>query len=472
VKSACDFAPLPGRPVSFSKSQDFVRHYLTPASPYRGLLAWHSVGTGKTCTAVATATTTFEKEGYSILWVTRNSLMADVWKNMFGAVCSIPVQEHLERGKKLPAKLGSQKRLVSKLWFDPISYKSLQNALVPMKAGKSKGQVSKLGKVLKERNGAADPLRKTFLIIDEVHKLLDGDLKKSEQADFELVAKAIHHSYAVSGEDSCKVLLMTATPITDDPKGLFQLLNLLIADPKDRFPDIETFREKYTTAEGEITKAGQDFFQTKAKGLISYLNREFDPTAFAQPTFIKVQVPVTGAVLESDRSILEKCYAEQLEEPAAIDCDVDELKESLVEELAEVDADEDMKKKDKAEKKRTLKAAYKNRIEDCKARMKTRKAALKNRERALGECVATRTRLRKRAYTKSQQKLVKSCFTAKRSKPPRMAGEPPKFTGIAEMKRKAKSFKESRKASKHSINNISVRAVRLTPSQLAEMVQE
>jgi hypothetical protein len=172
---------------------------------------------------------------------------------------------------------------------------------------------------------------------------------------------------------------------------------------------------------------------------------------------------------------LEKCYADQLEEPAAIDCDVDELKESLVEELAEVDADEDMKKKDKAEKKRTLKAAYKNRIEDCKARMKTRKAVLKNKERALGECVATRTRLRKRAYTKSQQKLVKSCFTAKRSKPPRMAGEPPKFTGIAEMKRRAKSFRppQSRRASaKRSANNISVRAVRLTPSQLAEMVQE
>jgi hypothetical protein len=441
VKSACDSAPVPGKAVQFSQSQDFVRHYLTPSSPMKGLLAWHSVGTGKTCTAVATASTEFEKDGYSILWVTRNSLMADVWKNMFGAVCSIPVQEHLAKGKKMPQKLGGQKRLISKYWFDPISYKALQNALVPMtRIHKETGEtkvigVNKLGKALQERNGKEDPLRKTFLIIDEVHKLLDGDLKKSEQADFDLVEKAIHHSYATSGKDSVKVLLMTATPITDKPEGLFRLLNLLIPKAADRFPDAATFRENYTTENGAITMKGTIMFQEKAKGLISYLNREFDPSAFAQPEFVNVTVKATGSLHKSDEELIEQCQQTDEEQIDEVECDVDELKVSLAAELEDLEADESMNKKQKAERKRTLKAEYRDAIEDCKKRHKTRKAQLKDSQKKYLTCVADAAKTRKKNWSMSQQKAAKACY-----KKDSHFGNAPRFTGIADMKRMAKSF--------------------------------
>lgn len=499
VKSACEFAPPVGQPVQFSRSQDFVRHYLTPTSPHKGLLAWHSVGTGKTCTAVATATTTFEKEGYSILWVTRNSLMADVWKNMFGAVCSVPIQEHLAAGKKLPSRLGTQKRLVSKLWFDPISYKTLQNALVPVKKGARKGAINKLGRVLRERNGTVDPLRRTFLIIDEVHKLLDGDLKTSEQADFAEIARMIQASYDKSGVDSCKVLLMTATPITDDPKGLFDLLNLLIDRPAAKFPPIEDFRAKYTTAEGQITEAGEHFFQERAKGLISYLNREFDPSAFAQPEFVKVRVAATGAVNPTDEELLRRCWEAQADtdgDDVELECDVDALKADMSEELEAIDADEDVPKKEKAGRKRTLKADYKARIDACNVAKRTRKQRVKERVRRMGLCVAEAAKTRKRLYTKSQQKAVASCF--KKGTSQTKKGEPVKFTGIAELKRGAKSYRpglvqrnirsylETRKVAKASKESkrskregrgsvgsrTSVRAVRLTSADLAELAQE
>jgi hypothetical protein len=438
VKSGCETAPVPGKAVQFSQSQDFVRHYLTPSSPLKGLLAWHSVGTGKTCTAVATASTEFEKDGYSILWVTRNSLMADVWKNMFGAVCSIPVQEHLAKGKKMPQKLGAQKRLISKYWFDPISYKSLQNALVPMtrvdkKTGETKVLgINKLGKTLQERNGKEDPLRKTFLIIDEVHKLLDGDLKKSEQADFALLEQAIHHSYATSGKDSVKVLLMTATPITDKPEGLFRLLNLLIPKAADRLPDADEFREKYTTETGQITTRGVAMFQEKAKGLISYLNREFDPTAFAQPEFIQVSVRATGSLHKTDEELLESCMDEDKElEP--VDCDVEELKDSLAAALEDLE-EETMAKKEKADRKRTLKAEYKEAIDDCKKRHKTRKAQRKDQQKRRLACVAEATKTRKKNWSMSQQKAAKTCYKK------RAHGYAPAFTGVAEMKRIARNY--------------------------------
>ena len=435
VKSACETAQPAGEPVQFSKSQDFVRHYLTPASPFRGLLAWHSVGTGKTCMAVATATSEFEKQGYSILWVTRNSLMADVWKNVFGAVCSIPIQEYLRSGKKLPVRQGTRKRLLSKAWFDPISYRTLENALYGIeKQGKLKQ--TQLGQLLRTRNGT-DPLRKTFLIIDEVHKLLDGDLKASEKADFEKIAAMIHNSYKVSGADSVKVLLMTATPITDNPEGLFRLLNLLIPEEKQRLPTVDEFRAEYTRADGTITKEGEAFFQSHSKGLISYLNREFDPTAFAQPEFHRVRIPASGADLLTDKEIVSECLAEEAaaaaeaEADEPVECDVDKLKEEEAMELEGLQF-ENLSKKELAERKRTLKAEYRERIQECKERIKSQKQAKKDGVKRVAVCLAAKAKTRKAAWKFSQQKAAKKCF----GKHP--YGKAPKFTTIAALKKLAK----------------------------------
>ena len=286
VKNGCEAvagASAPGRAVTFTKTQDFIRHYLRPDAPEpKGLFAWHSVGTGKTCMAVAAATTAFERAGYTILWVTRNSLMSDVYKNIFGAVCSIPVQEALATGTPLPPTLTAQKRMLSRTFLPPISYRTFQNALE---------QKNELGRMLHAAN-PEDPLRKTFLIIDEIHKLRDGDLGPSEAADFAKIQAFIHQSYARSRDDSVRPLLMTATPISDSPGDLLEILNTLIADPASRFPALDTFRERFTAADGTFTEAGAAEFQERVKGLISYLNREYDPTTFAQPVFHTVRVPV------------------------------------------------------------------------------------------------------------------------------------------------------------------------------------
>jgi hypothetical protein len=289
VKNGCELTQVKGKAVVFSKTQDFIRHYLTPSSPIKGLLAWHSVGTGKTCMAVAAATTEFEQAGYTIMWVTRNALMADVYKNIFGSVCSIPL---MKEGTVFPEELTKQKRLLSKAWLQPISYRTFQNAME---------QKNELGRTLYRKN-SVDPLRKTFLVIDEIHKLQDGDLSAAEAADFHTIQKYIHESYEKSGKDSVRPLLMTATPITDSPKELFEILNTLIPKEAERFPTLKEFREKYTDEEGKISEKGRSYYKKTAKGLVSYLNREFDPTTFAQPKFHTISVKMT----ESDATDVNK----------------------------------------------------------------------------------------------------------------------------------------------------------------------
>jgi len=412
VKSGCDTVQSGkvGATVSFTRTQDFVRHYLTPDSPFKGLLAWHSVGTGKTCMAVAAASTHFEQAGYTILWVTRNALMADVYKNIFGAVCSIPIMEHLKT-KELPESLTDQKRLLSRAWLPPMSYRTFQNAL----EGKNE-----LGRMLKAKH--ADLLHKTFLIMDEIHKLQDGDLGAAEAADFSVIQDFIHKSYSTSGSDSVRPLLMTATPITDTPKDLFEILNTLIPSADRRLLPFSEFRERYTDEQGVISAEGRDYFQDRAKGLISYLNRELDPTTFAQPVFHKVRVPIGEAVLPSLDHFVEKCISGLSPAVNTETEDCDALEFEMAKEMGALGYThrDGLTPKERRALTAEIKRTYTARIRACKAAGRaTRKArtnAVKSVLKTTRSCYIQEKKKYRELFAKSQRVALESCF----NKPPRL----------------------------------------------------
>jgi hypothetical protein len=387
VENGCTSSAIvaPGTPVSFTRTQDFVRHYLTPSSPFKGLLAWHSVGTGKTCMAVAAATSEFERAGYTILWVTRNALMADVYKNIFGAVCSIPIAEAVRAGSVVPTERDAQLRMLGRQWIKPISYKMFQNALE---------KKNDLGRQL-WKLGDDDPLRKTFLVIDEIHKLRDGDLSAAEFAEFEVIQKFIHNSYVKSGSDSVRPLLMTATPISDSPGELFDILNTLIPDHTRRFMDFSTFRTRYTNAGGEISNEGRNYFQERAKGLISYLNREYDPTTFAQPEFHTIPVPAGEIGAPVVGALVDTC----LSSPALNDTDTaqKELDTALAEARGITKAAE--RKKAEAAARRT----YKRAIATVN---KTRKSHMR-------ACYNKQKEEYKKAAGSIQMNAIEACFADK-----------------------------------------------------------
>ena len=279
--------------IELNPTQKFITHYFTPESPYKGLLLWHSVGTGKTCTGVATATTSFERQGYSILWVTRTTLKSDVWKNIFDQICHTIILDEIQKGLIIPENINERKKLLSKSWLEPMSYKQFSNLL----AGKNK-----IYDILLERNGSTDILKKTLIIIDEAHKLYGGDLKASERPDTKVMENLISTSYKVSGNNSCKLLIMTATPFTNSPLELFSLINLFIEHESDKITTVkEEFKKQYMTSENILSTHGVKLLANKLTGLISYLNREKDPTQFAQPIMINVPILMTHIETEELR---------------------------------------------------------------------------------------------------------------------------------------------------------------------------
>ena len=262
--------------ATLNNSQQFVSEYFNSSSIYKGILFWHSVGTGKTCSAIATASKSFEKDGYTILWITRHTLKPDIWKNMYNLICSSTIREKIENGVNIPENMnGNYLKYLDGRWVMPISYKQFSNLV----AGKNE-----FYKELVKRNGKEDPLKKTLIIIDEAHKLFAEDTPAAEKPDIRLLKNAIYKSYEYSKNDSCKLLLMTATPYTNDPIQLFKLLNLLKTD--NYFPEkFEDFKEMYLDDNYKFRKENGQHkkFLDNITGYISYLNREKDARQFAYP---------------------------------------------------------------------------------------------------------------------------------------------------------------------------------------------
>ena len=269
--------------VSFSNTQNFVQKFLTPQSPYKGMFLFHSVGSGKTCTAISTATNTFDREGYKILWVTRHTLKEDIWKNMFGDVCNIIIQERLKNGEILPSTKAKRMEFLGKNWLQPISYKQFTNLI----KGKNKYYKQMVG-----LNGSGDPFRKTLIIIDEIHKIYSSSLSALEKPNPEVLQNMIQNSYKVSGKDSLKLLLMTATPITDDHMSSVKILNLLLENI-ERFPeDFENFKTMFCNENGLFTENGSSEFMNRITGLVSYIDRTNDRSQFAYPVISDILIDV------------------------------------------------------------------------------------------------------------------------------------------------------------------------------------
>jgi hypothetical protein len=317
-----------GQLITYSPTQEFVRRYFTPQAPVKGMLLWHSVGTGKTCSAVAAATSSFEPQGYTILWVTRTTLKNDIWKNMFDQVCSEVIKRRVQNeGLVIPDDMSKRMKLLSKSWkIRPMSYKQFSNLV---------SKDNNFYKTLVSINGKEDPLRKTLLIIDEAHKLYGGGdavLSSAERPNMSALHSSLMNSYTVSGQDSVRLLLMTATPITDNPMELIKLINLCKPSAMQLPDEFPTFSESFLNMEGHFSEQGRHVFLDNIAGYVSYLNREKDARQFSQPRIQYIMTPVVqnvGDLLSVDRKFARGYY----------DKDVLLLKNRVLEENGKIDAD-------------------------------------------------------------------------------------------------------------------------------------
>lgn len=343
----------------FSPTQTFLQTYFEPQG-VKGMLAWHTVGTGKTCAAVAVKSNTWERQGYTVVYTTRTKLKPDVKKNMIeNPICDNIIRDNLKAHRpgyilklkkqgtsaakaEIERLEGIEKRGTSEMTpkernmnslkkgtntLEAISFKTLTNvckaALRLDKGGITHPDkiFASIGKDLFKINcdnkpEKCDPLKKTFIIIDEAHKLFDPTLSSAEKASYDAILAGIRRSYRLSGKDSCRLLLMTATPIVTDPMDYIKLLNLTMTD-EEKLPDsLQEFVSKYPLDKNyAFTQQAQNDLQNKLMGRISYLDRGWDATEFSQPHFYQINTEISKDNVGNIQKLLDDCQDDVIHHP-------------------------------------------------------------------------------------------------------------------------------------------------------------
>ena len=163
---------------------------------------------------------------------------------------------------------------------------------------------------------------------------------------------------------------------------LFQLINLCKEDRSEHIPtDIKKFKDIYMNDESLLSNTGVKKLSNQLSGYISYLNRENDPTQFAQP--IMIDVPVTMSAAPEDL----RPYLYKEKDTKGMRAETKEVLAEYKERIAGLRATLKNAKAQNKDRNKTLKVSKKAAKEDCKAKHPGRKDKA-DRDKCVEEAVA------------------------------------------------------------------------------------
>ena len=311
----------------------FNPHTLTLPMDYPSLLLYQGVGAGKTCTGLKLFNN-FRCQPYKKIWVTNPNLEAQLLSGAIGKADINSCWDDLDNsggerkvfvGKEYVEKhelgidqilvltyskfaeifyRGSSKegRLYRKafpsFWtrpnesepLDPKTYRyNIFDPLTdarghPIIKNGQKVQGPRAGKRTKdwEQLNDFDPLENAIIIVDEAHQL-----ETVQGPQIRVVKNAIKDSQQNPNGKGVKLVLMTATPITDDPMTAIKLFNFLIPQKYERLPeDKDKFINEFWKDEPSRLK-----FINRIKGIVSYYDPSTNITGFAQAIPGEILIP-------------------------------------------------------------------------------------------------------------------------------------------------------------------------------------
>jgi hypothetical protein len=233
--------------------QKIVRDYLDIHSPYRGLLLYHGLGSGKTCSSIAIAEGL--KDDKQIIVMTPASLRANYIsqlkfcgdlmykKNQFWEFVSLTKESDSESLAKALSELLHlpEKYIKAKggAWFVNVKKDSNYEKLSTEERKSLDEQLNEMIRVkykfinyngLRQSHvdalsadGTINPFDNKVVIIDEAHNFISRIVNKLKRSDsismrlYEFLLKA----------NNCKVVLLTGTPIINYPNEIGIMFNIL-----------------------------------------------------------------------------------------------------------------------------------------------------------------------------------------------------------------------------------------------------
>lgn len=278
--ATCDYDP--DAPFSLMTHQKIVRDYLNLYTPYRGLLLYHGLGSGKTCSSIAIAEGM--KSGKKIIVMTPKSLRMNYLeelkkcgdelynKNQFWEFISTqaepdlaePLSKVLTLAVDFIRKAGGAwlVNMKKKSNFDTLNAmekKSLNAQLNEMIGQKytfiSYNGMRKSHLAVLSNSGTINPFDNTVIIIDEAHNFVSRIVNKLNKKD---TLSGALYEYLMNAKNA-KIILLSGTPIINYPNEIAVLFNILRGK-------IKTWSLKL--AVGGDQKISQTFFHDLFKSTI------------------------------------------------------------------------------------------------------------------------------------------------------------------------------------------------------------
>lgn len=259
--------------------QNFLREYMRPRTPYRSMLLFHGLGSGKTMSAISVA------ENFKEFTYQRGTkifiLGSDTSKDAF-------INE-------LHSKIGYSSTKHIRKYYQMMGYNEFSNH-VNRSSASTRSLLAQPG-IQKLRN---KNVSNALIIVDEAHNVIPREGKQKEA--FEALRMVIKRSKNV------RLLLLTGTPVFDSPDEITWLLYLLMLnDGKITEQDEKMMNERKLRLfndgddNNEFTESGEDFLN-RARGYVSYVEGK---NPFTFPKRIDMGGLING-VLESIKVV--RCW--------------------------------------------------------------------------------------------------------------------------------------------------------------------
>ena len=261
-KSKTDSARL-----SLFPHQQIVKDYLNMYTPYRGLLLFHGLGSGKTCSSIAIAEGL--KTEKQIIIMTPASLQVNYRNDLkkcgdefykrnqhweFISVREVPESERSAKIAQLAAILNISTDMVKEnggAWM--INVKNTKNNFPDLSNEERQQLEAQLDVMIEAKykfinynglnrnkiaeltnNGKTNPFDNAVVIIDEAHRIVNSisnqlkNLKPTKSDDKKAKALISIQLYKyLQNADNAKIILLTGTPIINYPNELAILFNIL-----------------------------------------------------------------------------------------------------------------------------------------------------------------------------------------------------------------------------------------------------
>lgn len=267
------------RYFKYRNYQTWIKRYMSIDSPYNGILLMHEVGTGKTCTALL-FTDSFKKILQKFknraVYLTKSSLIESVYGEIFNLekdatkkkkidhVQCLGNQYRLSDEYKIHTKVEKQRMIKKKIkqYYKIIGYEKFAREIA--KTVGWNGSSDTLTDEIKHKINIAYSNR--IFVMDEVH-----NIKTSGEIDKKLVPPIIET--LVRYTSNTKLLLMSATPMYDNPREIIFYINLLrLNDGHEKITESDFFdRNDY------LYKTKIPEFSNLVKGYVSFVRGKKPP---------------------------------------------------------------------------------------------------------------------------------------------------------------------------------------------------